>query len=175
MKKILSAVAISLVLATSAAYANQHMMKSGGQHCSHHKDGQHGKKYKKRAMHHANPMPNLMMVVKKKSAELGLSQEQNDALAKWRDANHMALKQQVENVVRLENEIMTASLNGEDETSLMARMDEMLAVRRSIAERKVNCRDNLKKILTAEQYDTVISTYKAHRAAHQEKMKQHRM
>lgn len=173
MKKLLPAIALSLLFATSTGLAGQHGTEQGGYKQCQHKGGHYGKKGKMRGMHHANPMPNLMMVVKKKSDELGLSKEQNEALAKWREENHMALRQQVENVIRLENEIMSASLNGEDATSLMGRMDEMLAVRRSIAERKVQCRDNLKKILTAEQYDMVISTYKAHRAAHYEKMKQH--
>ena len=173
MNKLIPAIALSLVFASPAGLAGQHGMEQGAHKQCQHKGGHYGKKGKMRGMHHANPMPNLMMVVKKKSSELGLSKEQNDALAKWRDENHMALKQQVENVIRLENEIMSASLNGEDATSLMARMDEMLAVRRSIAERKVQCRDNLKKILTTEQYDTVISTYKAHREAHYQKMKQH--
>ena len=50
---------------------------------------------------------------------------------------------------------MLASLNGADEATLMTRVDEMLAVRRSIAERKVNCRDNMKKILNDEQYNLV--------------------
>jgi len=56
---------------------------------------------------------------------------------------------------------------------LMSKVDEMLAIRRSIAERKVNCRDNMKKILNEEQYNMVNKTYWEHRAEKQQKMMHH--
>lgn len=68
---------------------------------------------------------------------------------------------------------MQASLDGVDKAALMSKVDEMLAVRRSIAERKVNYRDNIKKISNEEQYNMVIKTYREHRAAKQQKMMNH--
>ena len=127
----------------------------------------------KRAMHHVNPMPSLMMVVMKKSAELNLTPEQEKALAAWRDQSNPIFKDQVSQVMKLENEIMQASLDGVDKAALMSKVDEMLAIRRSIAERKVNCRDNMKKILNEEQYNRVIQTYREHRAEKQQKMMNH--
>jgi len=75
--------------------------------------------------------------------------------------------------MKLENEIMQASLDGVDKAALMSKVDEMLAIRRSIAERKVNCRDNKKKILNEEQYNRVNKTYREHRAEKQQKMMHH--
>ena len=138
-----------------------------------HKGGKNGKMGQKRVSHHVNPMPNLMMVIKKKSAELNLTPEQQKALAARRDQSNPVFKDQVSQVRKLENEIMQAALDGADKVALMKKVDEMLAVRRSIAERKVNCRDNMKTILNEEQYNIVIKSYKEHRAAKQQKMMQH--
>lgn len=73
----------------------------------------------------------------------------------------------------LEKEIMAASLQGADKAALMSNVDEMLAVRRDIAERKVNCRDNLKKILNEQQYNMVITAYQEHMAAKYQMMGKH--
>lgn len=173
--KVITIIAMSMLLSFgTAAIASQHESQEPGQHkqCAH-KGGKHGKMGHKRAMHHANPMPSLMMVVMKKSAELNLTPEQEKALAAWRDQSNPVFKDQVSQVMKLENEIMQASLDGVDKAALMSKVDEMLAIRRSIAERKVNCRDNMKKILNEEQYNRVIKTYREHRAEKQQKMMNH--
>lgn len=156
------------------AMASQQANLEQGQHkqCAH-KGGMHGKMGHKGASHHANPMPNLMMMVKKKGDELNLTPDQQKALAAWRDKNHGVYQEQVAQVITLEREIMSASLEGADKAALMSKVDEMLAVRRSIAEGKVNCRDNLKIILNEEQYNIVVSAYQAHLAAKVEKMMQY--
>ena len=180
---------IFIAMATALSFgttglASQHEAGEQGQHkmCAHkagmqgqhkmcaHKGGMHGRMGQKRAMHHANPMPNLMMVVMKKSDELNLTADQQKALAAWREKSRPIFKQQLGKVMMLEKEIMSASLEGADNAALMSKVDEMLAVRRDIAERKVNCRDNLKKILNQEQYNMVITTYQQHRAARHHKM-----
>ena len=199
--KIITFIAMATLLSFSTAgFTSQHEAGEQGQHkrcahnagmqgqhkmCAHkacmqgqhkmcaHKSGMQGKMRQKRAMHHANPMPNLMMVVMKKSDELNLTADQQKALAAWREKSSPIFKQQVGKVMMLEKEIMSASLEGMDEAALMSKVDEMLAVRRDIAERKVNCRDNLKKILNEEQYNTVITTYQQHRAAKHQKMGKH--
>ena len=178
--KIITFIAMATLLSFSTAGSaspyqagehGQHKMcahKSGmhGQHkqCAH-KGGMHGKMGQKRAMHHANPMPNLMMVVMKKSDELNLTADQQKALAAWREKSSPIIKEQVGKVMMLEKEIMSASLEGADKAALMSKVDEMRAVRRDIAERKINCRENLKKILNEAHYNTVITTYQQHRAA----------
>lgn len=173
MKKVLTAAILSFLLTGSTVYADEQAMSANKQ-CDH-KGGQHGMKGKMRAMHHANPMPNLMMIAKKNAAELNLTADQEKVLARWREKNHSVNKAQVEKVIKLENEIMMASLSGEDKASLMAKVDEMLAVRREIASRKVLCRDNLKRILSDEQYQRLITAYTEHRAARHQRMKQHMM
>ena len=164
----------TLMSFATSGFASQHETQEQGQHkqCAH-KGGMHGKMAKKRAMHHANPMPNLMMVIKKKADELNLTPDQKKALAAWREQSNPVLQEQISKVMQLENEIMSSSLESADKAVLMSKVDEMLAVRRDIAERKVNCRDNLKKILNEEQYNMVITTYQEHMAAKHQKMGKH--
>ena len=173
--KIITFIAMATLLSFgTAGLASHHETQELGQYkkCAH-KGGMHGKMAKKRAMHHANPMPNLMMVIKKKADDLNLTPDQKKALAAWREQSNPILQEQISKVMKLEKEIMSASLDGLDKTALMSKVDEMLAVRRDIAERKVNCRDNMKKILNEEQYNTVITTYQQHRAAKHQKMGKH--
>ena len=54
---------------------------------------------------------------------------------------------------------------------MMGKVDEMLALRRDIAERKVNCRDNLKKILNEDQYNLVVTAYREHQSEKFQRMK----
>ena len=186
--KIITFIAMVTALSfATAGLASQHETQEQGQHkqCAHkggmqghhkmcaHKGGKHGKMGQKRAMHHANPMPNLMMVVMKKSDELNLTADQKKALAAWREKSNPIIKQQLGKVMMLEKEIMEASLQGADKAALMSKVDEMLALRRDIAERKVNCRDNLKKILNEQQYNMVLTTYQEHMAARYQKMRMH--
>ena len=126
------------------------------------KGGMKDKMARMRAMHHANPMPNLMSVVTKKGDELNLNADQEMALAEWREKSRPVIKENVAKVLKLEGEIMKASLDGADKATLMSKVDEMLTLRRDIAERKVSCRDNLRKILNKEQYNTVITAYRQH-------------
>ena len=173
--KIITFIAMATALSFgTAGLASQHETQEQGQHkwCAH-KGGKHGKMGQKRAMHHANPMPNLMMVVKKKSGELNLTPEQQKALSAWREKSNPIIKEQVGKVMMLEKEIMAASLQGADKAALMSNVDEMLAVRRDIAERKVNCRDNLKNILNEQQYNMVITAYQEHMAAKYQMMGKH--
>lgn len=173
--KIITFIAMATALSFGpAGLASQHETQQQGQHkwCAH-KGGMHGKMGHKRAMHHANPMPNLMMMVKKKSGELNLTPEQQKALSAWREKSNPIIKEQVGKVMMLEKEIMAASLQGADKAALMSNVDEMLAVRRDIAERKVNCRDNLKKILNEQQYTMVITAYQEHMAAKYQMMGKH--
>jgi len=53
----------------------------------------------------------------------------------------------------------------------MGEVDEMLALRRDIAERKILCRDNLKKILNDDQYNMVITEYRKHQSEKYQRMK----
>lgn len=173
--KIITFIAMAALLSFSTAgTASQHEAGEQGQHkkCAH-KGGMHGKMVQKRAMHHANPMPNLMVMVMKKSDELNLTADQQKALAAWREKSSPIIKEQIGKVMMLEKEIMSASLEGADKAALMSKVDEMLAVRRDIAERKVSCRENLKKVLNEEQYNTVITTYQQHMATKHKKMCKH--
>jgi hypothetical protein len=157
-KSILIVISVLFSLATPALAC-----QPGGKACDQKGDMQ-GKMARMRAMHHANPMPNFMMVVTKKGAELNLTADQEMALAEWREKSRPVIKENVAKVIKLESEIMKASLDGMDNAGLMSKVDEMLTLRRDIAQRKVNCRDNLKKILNDEQYNTVITAYRKHQS-----------
>jgi hypothetical protein len=167
-KSILVVISVLLSLATPAIACQPG--GKGAAACDH-KGGMQGKMARMRAMHHANPMPNMMMIVTKKGDELNLNAEQEMALAEWREKSRPVIKENVAKVIKLESEIMKASLDGADKANLMVKVDEMLALRRDIAERKTNCRDNLKKILNEEQYNTVITAYRAHQSEKYQRMK----
>ena len=128
--------------------------------------GKHGKKGHNdkggKNKHHAkgaNPMPNLMKVIKQQGKKLGLSDQQESALEQWRKANHDKVHGLMKKVQQLENELNKASLSGEEKSRIMAKADELMDVRKAIIETKTDCRDNLKTVLTASQYSQVIETY----------------
>ena len=143
--KIITFIAMATALSFgTTGLASQHEAGEQGQHkmCAH-KGGMHGRMGQKRAMHHANPMPNLMMVVMKKSDELNLTADQQKALAAWREKSNPIITDDVGKVMMLEKDMMDASLQCADKASLMSNVDEMLGFIRDIADRKVICRDYL--------------------------------
>jgi Spy/CpxP family protein refolding chaperone len=116
------------------------------------------------AMRHANPMPNLMQVIVRHGDELQLTTEQSKALAEWRDSHHGPMHDLVKQVGKMEEAMYQASLAGNDKAELMAMLEEVLELRRRIAAGKIDCRDNMRKILTGEQFDQVVSLYRQRQA-----------
>lgn len=134
----------------------------------HHQGMQHGKTTSEghgsrmTAMKHANPMPNLMKVMVKMGDQLDLSEEQSEDLAKWREAHQGSMRATVTDLTRMEAELGKAALDGTNRARLMGMYSDIARVRRDIVTSKIACRDNLKRILTEEQFNKVIALYAAH-------------
>jgi len=162
--------AISMLLLAVPSFAEEAVTQSQGtpssgcakasmKGCGHGKGhGRHGKGHG-RAMRHANPMPNLMKMIKRHGAELGLSAEQTAQLADWRAQNMERLHARVAEVAKLEAELTEAALAGRPKAELMGMASRIMTERTQIIATKADCRDNLQRVLTPEQYQQVVTLY----------------
>lgn len=109
-----------------------------------------------------SPMPKLMAIVLMHKKELMLTGKQNDYLEGWRleHMNHWALL--FEQVLNTEKKITQRSLEMESSVSLMKDFEAMTKSRRRMAEMSLNCRDNMKKVLSDEQWKEVIRLLKSY-------------
>jgi len=112
-------------------------------------------------MHHANPMPNYMPTLMKNSKDVGLNAEQTEKLKKWITANNKKAADVVKKIVQLENGIAMASTNGDDKETLMKKFSEMADLRLKLASSKTACRDNIRSILSAEQWNKLVELQQA--------------
>lgn len=109
---------------------------------------------------HANPaFPNLTGIAIKNAQELGLSDEQVGKLKAWTQKNGDEMKRLFQVVSMTEKELIQDTLAGTNKAALMAKFEKTIAMRKQIAETKIDCRDNMKKVLTAEQFDKLASIY----------------
>jgi len=107
-------------------------------------------------LNHANPMPNYMPVLMKNAKNLALSAEQTEKLKSWVAANNEKTANVVKKIVAIENSLALASMNGADKPTLMKKYSEMADLRMKIASSKTDCRDNIRKILTNEQWNKLV-------------------
>lgn len=112
-------------------------------------------------LHHVNPMPNYMSTLMANADALNVSPEQKAELKKWISANNKKTADVVKQIVELEAGVAAASLSGEDKEALMQKFGEMADLRLKIATSKTACRDNVRKILSAEQWDKLVVLQRA--------------
>ncbi len=105
---------------------------------------------------HASPMPNYMRTLKKNSDSLKLSTEQKDKLQAWVAANNKKASDTVNKIIELEKGISVASMKGDGKESLMTKFNEMSNLRLQLASSKTACRDNMRSILSKEQWSTLV-------------------
>lgn len=109
---------------------------------------------------HANPAtPNLTGIALKNASDLGLSRHQIAQLKDWRNQNGDKMQSLFEQLTQLEKSLIQEVLAGESKEAFMAKFEKTLAIRKQIAETKLDCRDNMKKVLTAEQFEKLVSIY----------------
>jgi len=121
------------------------------------------KKQAKMAMNkHTNPMPNLMMVVKKMSDKLNLDEKQAAELKQWSDERGPVMAKQFKAVIKLEADLQEAALNNEPAEKLALLADAITQERIRIIRGKALCRNNMKRILDDKQYTMVKDLYKKH-------------
>jgi hypothetical protein len=114
---------------------------------------------KMQQMKHATPMPNYMQIVKKHGDFLDLNEAQAKRLGDWRQKAHAPMQKMVHELLTLEKEMMNASFQGENSAKLASMLEESLNIRRNIALQKNHCRDNMRGILTDEQWKRVVELY----------------
>lgn len=146
--KLITVAVISLLLATSAL--------AQGPQVKGHKSGHKGHGM---MMRHANPMPNLMKVIHKRGDELDLSPEQAQALETWRIRHMEPMHGKVAEIAELEKALNNAALQGRPKAELMTMNARVLAMREQIVSTKIDCRDNMRRVLSPEQYVKVLSLY----------------
>lgn len=109
---------------------------------------------------HANPMPNLMMVVKKNKDQLDLSEEQAAALDEWHSKNQPAMMKMATQVLELEKKLNDEALAGASGQVLQQITGEIFNVRGAIIRTKLGCRNHMHSVLNQEQWDKVVELYK---------------
>jgi hypothetical protein len=112
------------------------------------------------AVKHAHPLPNLMITIVEHGDMLDLSPEQDQALADWRAKQKSIMAELVMAIKNGEQQLEEASLNGASKKEIMAQLDALLEKRRQIADIKTDCRDNMRRILSDEQWNEVVSLYR---------------
>jgi hypothetical protein len=114
----------------------------------------------KAVMKHANPMPSLMLVVKKQSDKLELSKEQKQNLDEWMKEHAPTVKKLAFSIKNGEAILHEAALDGASKDMLTAMLDTILKKREEIVEIKTDCRDHLREILNGEQWEKLLQLYK---------------
>ena len=113
-----------------------------------------------RLIHHANPMPNLMMVVNKNKDQLDLSEEQASALKEWHSKNQPNMMQMAKQVMTLEKKLSDEALAGASGSVLQQITSEIFNIRGTIITTKLACRNNMHDVLNEEQWNKVVELYK---------------
>ena len=109
---------------------------------------------------HANPaFPNLTGVAIKNAQELDLTEKQVNDLKAWTNQHGDEMKRLFQAVSMAEKAIILDTLAGLSKAELMKKFEKILVMRKQIAETKIDCRDNMKKVLTAKQFDKLASIY----------------
>ena len=127
-------------------------------HKRHYTDDMQGKMA---MLKHVNPMPNLMLVVKKKGDQLNLDENQAAKLKQWRDERNPVMEKQYKTIVKLENDLQDAALNNATPEKLAELADAIMQNRIKVIRGKLFCREKMKEILSPEQYKKIIELYKA--------------
>ncbi len=113
-----------------------------------------------KAVVHANPMPNLMMVVNKNKDQLNLSEEQATALKAWHSENQPHMMEMATQVLELEKKLNDEALAGASGAALKQITGEIFNVRGAIIKTKLGCRNHMHSVLNQEQWDKVVELYK---------------
>ena len=106
-----------------------------------------------------SPMPKLMAIILMHKKELQLTVEQNKYLEDWRLENMNRWALFFDQVLSTEKKITQQSLAMESNSQLMKEFDEMAKSRRIMAQMSLNCRDNIKKVLSDEQWKKMIKLF----------------
>ncbi len=96
-------------------------------------------------------MPHLTKLVMMHWDDLGLSDEQKEKLIQIRKETMGAVKSLKPKIMKLENEVAKATMEGAEPDSLKAKVDEIAKLKAEATMAHIKCIYNTKKVLTPEQ------------------------
>lgn len=107
-------------------------------------------------MEHVNPVPNYMSVIHANSAELAISLEQQAVTDAWSVKNHPLMMQMAAEVMTLEKDIYNNSLTNTSTEVIYKNFEEINKIRLQIVEKKTQCRDLVKEVLSHDQWAALV-------------------
>ncbi len=110
---------------------------------------------------HANPMPNLMMVVMMQPEALDLNDEQKNALKAWRKQSQPRMKEMLQILTELEKQLHDAALAGASDKTLRDITNMLLSTRAAIIKQKLACRNRIVQVIGVEKMKKLVELYKA--------------
>jgi hypothetical protein len=107
-------------------------------------------------MQHVNPVPNYMKVIESDSNALDLSSGQESKFEAWRMEYHPQMMDMANQIIELEREIYTGSLQKEQKGDLQKKVAQINELRTQIIKTKTNCRDMLMDTLDDGQWQILL-------------------
>ena len=107
-------------------------------------------------MQHVNPVPNYMKIIESDSNVLDLSPEQEAKFEAWRAKYHPQMMEMANQIIDLEREIYTGSLQQEPKEDLLSGVVRINELRTEIVRIKTNCMDMLMHTLDEGQWQILL-------------------
>lgn len=106
------------------------------------------------------PMPNLMPIIMHHGEMLDLTEKQRTQLANWRSTHHQAQQHLKKEIHTNQDAMLKAALDGKSLDELLVYEKAIDGKRIQFITRKAACRDNMKKVLSPEQWQKVMEIYR---------------
>ena len=106
---------------------------------------------------HVNPVPNYMSVINANIAELSITPSQKTILDNWSEENHPKMMAMANAIITMEKEIYEALLMELTKENILAKFEEINSIRTQILEKKINCRNLVKKTISEKQWAVLVS------------------
>jgi hypothetical protein len=109
-------------------------------------------------MQHVNPVPNYMKVIESDLNALDLSPGQESKFEAWRLEYHPKMMEMANQIIELEREIYTGSLQKEQKEDLLKKVVQINQLRTEIIKTKTYCRDMLMDTLDDGQWQILLQS-----------------
>jgi len=110
-----------------------------------------------------SPMPKLMAIILMHNQELALDASQSKALENWRLKNMNHWAGLFDDVLTHEKRITQSAINMESAAELMTDFERMAEKRHQMAKMSLACRDHMKQVLNAQQWQKVVNLFEGYR------------
>jgi len=105
---------------------------------------------------HVNPVPNYMQAINTNSEELNITDSQSKKISQWSNTHHPKMMEKASKIITLEKEINEASVLKTSKDKILEKVNAIEQIRVGIVTTKTNCRDEVSKILTDDQWNALI-------------------